>query len=352
MTSTTIDLDHLPERPRGADTWYEVLDVGRDVDAAGLVLAYDRAIALVEGRHLGGYFLLDPAAIAVARLDIEAAFAILGDEERRRAYDRSLDGDDADGPAAPLSPAARASLPSSGMRPKTPSTPPTTPPSMPPTAAIQSSPPRTLTPSHAGLRFLAPTESAPGTTSGKSSSDKEISSPGVARRAGGIAFAMPQTDVAAQPPAPPLAPPTLVPTATVLPQAAMPPPVASRTSWSPQAPAPPRPTSFVSSNTPRRIEVPSTATPTPPPGIFSIDGEVNGQTLRRLREARRLTIDELAEATKIRRPYLAAIEEQDLDALPSRVYLRGFLTQIARVLRVDKQKLADGYLAFIARFGR
>jgi transcriptional regulator with XRE-family HTH domain len=108
----------------------------------------------------------------------------------------------------------------------------------------------------------------------------------------------------------------------------------------------------VSSGTPRRIEVPSTATPTPPPGIFSLDGEVNGQTLRRLREARRLTMDELAEATKIRRPYLAAIEEQDLDALPSRVYLRGFLTQIARVLRVDKEKLADGYLAFIARFGR
>jgi hypothetical protein len=28
------------------------------------------------------------------------------------------------------------------------------------------------------------------------------------------------------------------------------------------------------------------------------------------------------------------------------------LTQIARVLRVDKVKLSEGYLAFIARFGR
>jgi cytoskeletal protein RodZ len=65
-----------------------------------------------------------------------------------------------------------------------------------------------------------------------------------------------------------------------------------------------------------------------------------------------MTIEGLAEATKIRRPYLQAIEDQDLDALPSRVYLRGFLTQIARVLRVDKVRLADGYLAFIARFGR
>ena len=301
MTSTTLDLDHLPERPRGADTWYQVLDVDRDVDATGLLLAYERAVALIEGRHQGGYFLLDPAAIAVARLDIEAALAILGDVERRQAYDRSLDGDDADGP--------------------------TVPPTTTPTAPMVTLTPRTLTPS---LRFLAPVEG---------SDDRRATVP-----------------PATVPPAPVSLPARAGAAATVLPQAAMlgstVPPTPSRTSWSPLPPAAPRPTSFGSSGTPRPAEVPNTSTPTPLPGIFSLDGEVNGQTLRRLREARRLTIDELAEATKIRRPYLAAIEEQDLDALPSRVYLRGFLTQIARVLRVDKQKLADGYLAFIARFGR
>jgi hypothetical protein len=305
MTSTTLDLDHLPERPRGADTWYQVLDVDRDVDATGLLLAYERAVSLIEGRHLGGYFLLDPAAIAVARLDIEAALAILGDVERRQAYDRSLDGDDADGPT-------------------TPTTPTTT-----PTVTLT---PRTLTPS---LRFLAPVEG---------SDDRRATVPPAT---------VPPATV---PPAPASLPARAGAAATVLPRAAMLgsslPPTPSRTSWSPLPPAAPRPTSFVSSGTPRPVEMPTTSTPTPLPGIFSLDGEVNGQTLRRLREARRLTIDELAEATKIRRPYLAAIEEQDLDALPSRVYLRGFLTQIARVLRVDKQKLADGYLAFIARFGR
>jgi len=49
---------------------------------------------------------------------------------------------------------------------------------------------------------------------------------------------------------------------------------------------------------------------------------------------------------------LVEIEEHDVENLPSRLHRRGFLTQIARVLRVDKVKLSEGYLAFIARFGR
>jgi hypothetical protein len=32
------------------------------------------------------------------------------------------------------------------------------------------------------------------------------------------------------------------------------------------------------------------------------------------------------------------------------VYLRGFLTQIARALRVDRTRLAEGYVAFVHRF--
>ena len=91
----------------------------------------------------------------------------------------------------------------------------------------------------------------------------------------------------------------------------------------------------------------------PMPGLFSLEGaEVNGQLLKRLREGRGLSIEAMVEATKIRKPYLLAIEEQDLENLPARVYLRGFLTQIARVLRVDKVKLAEGYLAFVARYGK
>ena len=316
MRTSDSTSEDLPDRPRGAETWYEVLDVARDADHATLLSAYERALALVEGRHLAGYFLLDPRAIAVAKADIEAAFAILGDDERRSAYDRSLVGDDVDARPTTTSSSSTTTTSSSSTTSTTPTT--TSPP------VTTTTPPRTSTPPT--LRFLAPVEDGAR----------------VAKRLHGIAFAVPKTDVGepimdepTDVPRP-AAPPALVATATVLPTATMP------------APGPLAATSDV----PRRIEIPQTATPTPPPSLFTLDGEVNGQTIRRIREARRLSIEELAEATKIRHPYLQAIEEQDLEALPSRVYLRGFLTQIARVLRVDKVRLADDYLAFIARFGR
>lgn len=315
----------LPERPRGAATWYDVLDVPRDADVGAIQQAYERAIALLEGKHLGAYFVLDPVATQTARKDIEAAFAILSDDERRHAYDRSLLGDDTDGPLR---------LP--------PSSPP---PSTPPETARPSTLPTSQTP-RAALRFLAPVDSTPAAGSAlvadppreparpspHAGSSREIFSPG--RTVGGIAFTPPSTDVGETPAA--------TSTSTPLPtidEASLPPVDATL----PPLTLPPQAT--------RRIAVPVAATPTPPPGLMGLDGEVNGQTLRRLREFRGLSLDELADATKIRRAYLAAIEAQDFESLPSRVYLRGFLTQIARVLRVDKTRLADGYLAFIDRFG-
>ncbi len=80
------------------------------------------------------------------------------------------------------------------------------------------------------------------------------------------------------------------------------------------------------------------------------EGEISGEMLKRVREQKGFSLDELSEHTKIRKQHLVAIEAQDLNSLPARVYLRGFLTQIARVLRVDKHRLADGYLAFVDRF--
>jgi hypothetical protein len=294
----------LPERPRIAATWYDVLDVPRDADIGAIQQAYDRAIALIEGKNLGAYFALDPAATATARRDIEAAFAILAADDRRHAYDRSLIGDDTDGPLTMASSAS--------------------PSSTPPDVARPLKLPRSSTP-RAALRFLAPVDGAP--VDGAPVDGVPIDGAPVDGRT------VEDVSTPASPPSPhedhgfPSLPPSLPPPDASLPPLTLPP------------------------HAPRRIDLQATPTPTPPPGLIGLDGEVNGQTLRRLREYRGLSLDELAEATKIRRPYLAAIEAQDFEHLPSRVYLRGFLTQIARVLRVDKNRLADGYLAFIARFG-
>ncbi len=291
MTTSAHPPDDTPTQPRSAATWYDVLDVARDADAKAIHVAYERAIALIEGKHLGAYFVLDPAATATARRDIEAAFATLSDDDRRRAYDRSLVGDDTD----PLLVA-------------------------PPPPATSPPAPTSVTP-RAALRFLAPVESVPAT-------------------------AQPTTTPPPTTVVPTTLPPTTLPP-TTLPPTTLPPMTLPPTTLPPTTLLP----TPVPSSVHRRIDLPTAPTPTPPPGLLSLDGEVNGQTLRRLREYRRLGLDELAEATKIRRAYLAAIEEQDFENLPSRVYLRGFLTQIARVLRVDKTRLADGYLAFIARYG-
>lgn len=129
------------------------------------------------------------------------------------------------------------------------------------------------------------------------------------------------------------------------------------------ASAPTRAASQVSSKVGRALE-PSTSRldssvirVVEPPDVMNdsqlpTDGEINGQVVRRVREARGVSLPDLAEITKISKRYLVAIEEQNLDDLPARVYLRGFLTQVARALKVDKDRLAEGYLAFVERYRR
>lgn len=70
--------------------------------------------------------------------------------------------------------------------------------------------------------------------------------------------------------------------------------------------------------------------------------ETLGQRLRRAREARRLTIAQAAEATRIRAAYLEALENDDLSQMPSAVQARGFLRLYAGFLGLDvDQMLAE-----------
>jgi cytoskeleton protein RodZ len=57
-----------------------------------------------------------------------------------------------------------------------------------------------------------------------------------------------------------------------------------------------------------------------------------GQRLRAERERRGLTIEELAQSTRIHVRYFRAIEEDDLSALPGGFFYRSFLRQYARLL--------------------
>jgi hypothetical protein len=69
-----------------------------------------------------------------------------------------------------------------------------------------------------------------------------------------------------------------------------------------------------------------------------------GDALRKVREARGLTVAQVAERTKVTRYHVENIELERYSALPAPVYLRGILLSLARELRLDGQKVSRAYL--------
>lgn len=68
--------------------------------------------------------------------------------------------------------------------------------------------------------------------------------------------------------------------------------------------------------------------------------EALGSLLRQTREARGLTLTEVANDTFIRCQYLQALEEADLSRLPEPVYVQGFLKRYADYLGLDGETLS------------
>ncbi len=64
-----------------------------------------------------------------------------------------------------------------------------------------------------------------------------------------------------------------------------------------------------------------------------------GPQLRQKREARSLTIEQAASATRIRAHYLTALETGEFGLLPSPVHVRGFLRAYAEFLDLDAEPL-------------
>lgn len=73
------------------------------------------------------------------------------------------------------------------------------------------------------------------------------------------------------------------------------------------------------------------------------DGPHIGAALRAAREARRLSLDDVAEITRVRSSYLAAIEELRLGELPSRPFTIGYIRAYAQALGMDADAAADRF---------
>lgn len=77
-------------------------------------------------------------------------------------------------------------------------------------------------------------------------------------------------------------------------------------------------------------------------------GEI-GSRLREARQNRGLSLEQVEDATRIRRIFLEALEEEKFDQLPADVYARGFLRNYARFLGLDPDPLLKAYRPSYAR---
>ena len=70
-----------------------------------------------------------------------------------------------------------------------------------------------------------------------------------------------------------------------------------------------------------------------------------GDRLRREREMRGITLDEITESTKISRRHLDALESEHFDQLPGGVFNKGFVRAYARFLGIDEDEAVADYSA-------
>jgi flagellar biosynthesis protein FlhG len=107
--------------------------------------------------------------------------------------------------------------------------------------------------------------------------------------------------------------------------------------------APRRPQPAPVATQPRADETPLRVDIVPEPEITP-STEFSGQLLRAVREARGIDLSDVAQRTKISISHLRAIEDERWDLMPATVYLRGFLVEYARTLRLDPTRVSRTFL--------
>jgi flagellar biosynthesis protein FlhG len=75
------------------------------------------------------------------------------------------------------------------------------------------------------------------------------------------------------------------------------------------------------------------------------DAEVTGEYLRKVRLTRGIELSDISQRTKISERYLRAIEEERFSDMPAPVYVRGYVLEYARALRMDAHRVTESYLA-------
>lgn len=72
--------------------------------------------------------------------------------------------------------------------------------------------------------------------------------------------------------------------------------------------------------------------------------EFSGEFLLKIRNYKNVDIVRLAEMTKISKTHLLYIEQEDIAKMPAAVYIRGFVYQYAKCLKLNPDFVANSYL--------
>jgi hypothetical protein len=315
-------------KPLSAQTLYEILDVLPDANAAVIAEAVERAAALYAPGSLATYTLMAPEEEQLMARRLEEARITLLDPAARAGYDERLGAGDPSA-AAPAGEAASSEV-DPALRAAWPELPPAS------SAAAErgrdwgeedevelgdpaaTPPPRApAAPEHRPLPPVIPA----------------------------LAPAPPAAPALAVAPAPgPEEAPPEPPRAAELPPAAQ--AQAPSATPIPAAPAGLRPI-LLSREVPPSAAPPSPVAPVQhaaSPATIPDGTAWSGEVLRRLREARGISLQQISERTKVTRHHIENIEGDRYEQLPASVYLRGILLSIARELRLDGQKVSRSYL--------
>lgn len=71
-----------------------------------------------------------------------------------------------------------------------------------------------------------------------------------------------------------------------------------------------------------------------------------GPVLKKIRQMKGFSLEDVAERTKIRRTYIEYLEEEQFSFLPAPVYVKGFVTMIAGMLNLPAHRVAEDYMAY------
>jgi curved DNA-binding protein CbpA len=276
---------------------YEVLDLKPEASAAEIRNAYIRAKNAFQKDSAALYSLLGDSEREEILAKVEHAYRVLSDINSRKEYDRSFEN-----------------LHNENLN-------------LLNVISIDRTPPMEM------------------------SSDDELLTPPTTDSPGGDFFSnavasKPEAPIPAalgQPPAS-IAPPAASPAYHASPASPISPPTASAPAASAQSHA----------HTQAHEPAPAAAASHPqhptPPGVeqeILEQTEWSGTFLRRVRESKTLSYEEITRETRVPKNYIIAIEEEDVEKLPAPVYIRGFVTQLARILKLPVNTVVQTYMSRI-----